>query len=70
MSACTYMLAVVGRCRKPTEGQYCEYHADILCSCGNKAVGQCGETGMLVCGNPTCRSFNCHIHEEKARAYL
>lgn len=65
---CKYDLAWIGKCPKDSveNEEYCAEHLSVLCTCGEKAVGQCYETGFLVCGRPTCdKSFLCHNHLKK-----
>ncbi len=55
MSACIYSRAWIGRCGAETVGgDYCAAHAQIACSCGEKASLECSYTGQFVCGAPLC----------------
>lgn len=56
---CTFTLAWIGRCNKPTADGWderCSEHKGILCvSCGAEATGDCGQTmGPMTCGFMLC----------------
>lgn len=56
---CGFLEAWIGRCRNPKP---CKKHASQKCwKCGEQAIRNCAETGVLVCGMPECKD---HPHSE------